>query len=362
MTSDHEEFYLLDWLHTNLPRARHNLASSGVEAPNLEELGIETNLDLLTALRNLKLEDSLAEVYEIPANEVLVCAGATLAIYLAIASTLKPGDQILIPMPNYPPEYNVPRILGARVQEFKMTYDEGFRLDTDSLVEAISKETKLIVLTNSNNPTGLKIGKRELEKIVEAAEEKGSLVFVDETFREFAENPTPIARSLGDHVISAGSMTKFFGLGDIRVGWLFAGKQIMEKIRSLNQWVSIEVSRLSYMIGIQAVEKRKLLNERTRKMTKENLSLGKQFMRKNSEYIEWIEPDGAPFGFPRIKFGLSSKDLSTQLIEEFGVLISPGEFFESPGHFRLCLTRSPEKTRLGLDALSDALSNISSRL
>jgi aspartate/methionine/tyrosine aminotransferase len=362
LSSYREEFYLLDWLHANLKRAHHNLASSGVEAPNLGELGIETNPDLMTDLRNLKLEDSLAEAYGIPANEVLVCAGATLAIYLAIASFLKPGDHVLIPMPNYPPEYNVPRILGAHPHRFKMTYDQGFQLNADYFAEAITKETKLIVLTNSNNPTGLKIGKRDLEKIVQAAGTNGALVFVDETFREFAEDPAPIARSLGDHVISAGSMTKFFGLGDIRVGWLFAGKQIMERIRSLNQWVSIEVSRLSYMIGIQAVEKRKLLSERTRKTTKENLSLGKEFIHKNKEYVEWIEPNGAPFGFPRINFGLSSKELSTQLIEEFRILISPGEFFESAGHFRLCLTRSPDKTSLALGALSDALSIISSRL
>ena len=130
---------------------------------------------------------------------------------------------------------------------------------------------------------------------MEAAGRKGSLVFVDETFREFTDDPAPIARSLGDHVISAGSMTKFFGLGDPRIGWLFAGKQIMEKIRSLNQWVSVEVSRLSYMIGIQAMEKKKLLDLRTQRLNKENLALGREFIRSNSDFLEWIEPNGDSF-------------------------------------------------------------------
>ncbi len=193
---------------------------------------------------------------------------------------------------------------------------------------------------------------------MEAAGRKGSLVFVDETFREFTDDPAPIARSLGDHVISAGSMTKFFGLGDPRIGWLFAGKQIMEKIRSLNQWVSVEVSRLSYMIGIQAMEKKKLLDLRTQRLNKENLALGREFIRSNSDFLEWIEPNGAPFGFPKIRLPLTSKEFCSKLIEKYGILVSPGDFFEYPGHFRLCLTRPPEKTRASLAAFSGALSEM----
>ncbi len=262
-------------------------------------------------------------------------------------------------MPNYPPEYSVPRILGAHLQEIKMTYEQRFRLDADQIAASISKDTRLVVLTNSNNPTGLKIRAKDLEKIAQAAQACGSLVFVDETFREFAEDPAPVARGLGDHVISAGSMTKFYGLGDIRVGWLIAEKRLMDKIRALNRWVSIEVGRFSYMIGIQALEKKKLFDERTRNMTKENLSVGREFIRKNADSVEWIEPDGAPFGFPKIKIPMASGEFCSRLIDEFGILVSPGEFFEHPGHFRLCLTRTPEKTTLALDALSEALSKLS---
>ncbi|HYB02967.1 MAG TPA: pyridoxal phosphate-dependent aminotransferase [Nitrososphaerales archaeon] len=359
MSFRHEQFHLVDWLDSNLSGTRYNLASSGMEAPSLEEFEIETNPDLLSGLRGQRLEDSLGQAYGVHSSEVLVCAGGTLAIYLAIASLVKAGDQVLIPMPNYPPEYNVPRILGAKLEEVKIRYESGFRLDVDSFIRAISKNTRMVVLTNSNNPTGLKITRGELEKIAEAAERSRALVFVDETFREFAEDPAPVARSLGDHVISAGSMTKFFGLGDPKIGWLFAGKQVMEKIRSLNQWVSVEESRLSCMIGIQAMEKKKLLDLRTHRLTRENLALGREFMKGNSEFLEWIEPDGAPFGFPKIKLPLTSRDFCSKLVEKYSILVSPGDLFEYPGHFRLCLTRLPEKTRAGLSAFSSALSEIS---
>ena len=235
-------------------------------------------------------------------------------------------------------------------------------LVADAVAAAISRETKLVVLTNSNNPTGLKVSRKDIEKIVQAAGASGSLVFVDETFREFSEEPVPIARTLGDHVISAGSMTKFYGLGDLRVGWLFAEKRIMEKIVALNKWVSIEIARLSYMIAIQALEKKKLFDERTRKITKENIALGREFIHNNSDLLEWIEPDGAPFGFPRVKMATSSVELCKRLIDEFGILVSPGEFFEQPGHFRLCLTRTTENTKLALDSLTSALQTISARL
>ncbi len=270
-----------------MPRAEYNLASSGVESPDLKEFEIETNPSSMGRLRDLKFEDTLGRAYCVPSSEVLPCAGSTLAIFLAIASTVKSGDRVLIPMPNYPPEYCVPRILGANVREVKTAYEERFQLDADRIAGEISRATKMVILTNSNNPTGLKIIRKDLEKITLAAEKTDTLVFVDETFREFADDPAPIARSLGDHVISVGSMTKFYGMRDIRLGWLFAERKIMEKIRSLNQWVSIEVSHLSSMIGIQVIEKKKLFEDRTRKMTKENLAIGQRFIKNNEEFLQW---------------------------------------------------------------------------
>jgi aspartate/methionine/tyrosine aminotransferase len=93
-------------------------------------------------------------------------------------------------------------------------------------------------------------------------------------------------------------------------------------------------------------------------MTNENLMLGKEFVQKNSDYLEWTEPNGAPFGFPKIKLSLSSMDFCKKLIDDFGILVSPGEVFEYPGHIRLCLTRSPEKTKESLTAFSNALPKI----
>jgi len=358
----HEEFQLLDWLNENVQRAKFNLASSGVEAPNLEEFGIETNPNSLVGLRTAKLEESLGRVYGVPTDEVLTCGGSTMSIFLAISSIVKSGDEVVIPMPNYPPEYKVTRILGAKVREIGSSYEDSFRLNIGSILNAISGNTKLVVLTNSNNPTGLKISKKDLEEIIDFAARKDVLVFVDETFREFADDPAPMARLFGDNVIVASSMTKYYGLGDIRVGWLVAEKTILERIKALNKWVSIEIARLSYMIAIEALEKKKLFDERTRSLTRQNLLLGREFMRNNSQYLEWVEPDGAPFGFPKVKMPFSSVDLCKILIDRFGVLVGPGEFFEYPGHFRLCLTRSPEKTKQGLEALSAALSTVSTRV
>lgn len=361
MSFGHEEFQLLDSLQQYRPKTRFDLASSGIEPADLDEFEIETNPRNLSIYRSVNLEESLGKIYGIGSSEVLICGGATMSIFLAIASLVRSGDEVVIPMPNYPPEYSVPRILGARVVPVQMKYEEKFRLDIQKISDAISRSTRMVVLTDSNNPTGLKIERRDLEEICEIAGKKDALVFVDDTFREFAQDPSPVARTLGDHVISAGSFTKYFGLGDLRVGWLFAEKKIMEKIVSLNKWVSVEISRLSYVIAAQAIEKKHLFDKRTRKITRENLAFGRDFIRENSNKLEWIEPDGAPYGFPKIRLSLSSLDLFKTLIEKYGILLNPGEFFEYPGHVRLCLTRSPEKTKASLEVLSTALSEIQSQ-
>lgn len=353
------KFPLVDWLDENLPRTRYNLASSGLESPDLEEFGIETDLSKLTS-REDKFEEELSRVYGPPPSEFLPCAGATFAIFLAISSLVKSGDRVLIPMPNYPAEYCVPKTLGARVQEFKLDYEEKkFHLDPDDFAGEITRETKMVILTNSNNPTGLKIERKSLEKIAAAAEKSGSFLFVDETFREFAEDPAPVGRTLGDHVISAGSMTKYFGLDEIKAGWLVAAQPIMDKIRAVNRWVTISLSRLCSAVAAQAMEKKSLFDERAKSITRENVLAAEKFIEQNSEFLEWVKPDGAPYGFPKIKIGgLSSKRFCELLIDRFAILQAPGEFFEYPGHARMCLTRSPEKTKLALNQLSIAIAKI----
>ena len=213
MSFRHEDFELLDWLNENVERAKYNLASSGVEAPNLDEFGIETDPISLSALRTVKLEESLGRVYGVPANEIMACSGSTMSIFLAISSIVKSGDEVVIPMPNYPPEYKVPRILGASVHEVSTSYENGFRLNVESVLNAISRNTRLVILTNSNNPSGLKISGKDLEEIARFAAKRDLPVFVDETFREFADDPSPMARSFGDNVIVASSMTKYLRAG-----------------------------------------------------------------------------------------------------------------------------------------------------
>ena len=160
MSFKQEEFELLDWLNENVPKAKLTWLPAGSRLSNLDEFGIETNLNSLSGLRNVRLEESLGRVYGVPADEVLTCGGSTMSIFLAISSIVKSGDEVVIPMPNYPPDRGS-RILGARVIGVSTGYGDGFRLNVNSVLNAISKNTKLVILTNSNNPTGLKISGKD---------------------------------------------------------------------------------------------------------------------------------------------------------------------------------------------------------
>jgi aspartate/methionine/tyrosine aminotransferase len=366
----HEDFELVDWLDENESKTKHNFGFSGLESPRLERdfftLRFKYTLfeKYKRGKRRVKLEDTLSEILDIPRQQILGTSGSTLSLFLCFGSLIGKGDEVVVTVPNYPPMFKVPRILGAKTNLLRLRYEDGFQLDIGTLEDSISEKTKMIALTNSNNPTGMKLGKKKLHEIVELAERKGTYLLVDEAFREFSYDPDPIAHTFGNNnVISVQTMSKYFGMGDIKVGWIFASKQLIEKMKSLHNWVSINVGPLSEYIAIQILRSKRKFDARAKKFMRDNVQAARIFFNNGQQHsLEWVEPDGAPICFPRLTLPLSSPKFCEVLIKRFGILLSPGEFFEGPGHVRMCLTRKPSDTIRSLKALQNALAVISNQL
>ncbi|MEM4971136.1 MAG: aminotransferase class I/II-fold pyridoxal phosphate-dependent enzyme, partial [Sulfolobales archaeon] len=126
-------------------------------------------------------------------DEVIVTTGAKTAIFLAIASYISPGDEVIIPEPSYPAYGEVVRFLGGIPRYVPLEFRDpssGFQLDIEKLESMIGKRTKMIVLNNPHNPTGYVFPPKVVEEIYNLAREKGLLILADEIYDNFVYGET----------------------------------------------------------------------------------------------------------------------------------------------------------------------------
>ncbi len=352
------EFELSDWIRKNLPRAMYNFAESGIQPPDFAEA--EIDLDVGNFYRRhsgrVGLEETLAATFGVESENVLVTSSSSEAIYLVHRALLNQADEVLVPVPNYPAQLKVPEVVGTHLRVLELSFEEGWKLYPERVAQLSSPRTRLISITSSHNPSGVQLSKPTLASLLEIAEDAGAWLLSDEVFREYGfERAPPPAATLGERGISLGTMSKFYGVEDIRIGWVLAQPEVVRRLRQLKTWITSVNSHFGEYVAKQVLEHHHWFAERARGFQKRNLALVKGFM-KNCETLTWIEPDASLFGFPRILTGEPSIEFCTRLVEQTGVLLDPGIYFGKEGCVRLCFTKNTETVREGLLALEKDLS------
>jgi len=333
------EFRLYNWIKRNLPRAKYNMVSSGLTEPKLSEFGVETGYDVFAQ----SLEDAeerfrnvVAKVYGVNRENVLPTAGGSEAIFLVNAVLFSLTRRVVVPKPNYEPMFAVPASFGYAFED-----DEAALLNTSG---------KCVCLTNSNNPTGRLLSDERIKQLASSLEES-CFLFVDEAFREFYEPSTPkTCFSQGKRIVTSNTMSKFYGLGRLRVGWIISDYETVTILERAKRLVSGENSGFSLWLSAQILEKRSRFAERAKKVFKENRALVEEFVER-TRGIEWSDPDAAPFALISYNLPIDSVTLCNEVLEQTGVLLAPGEFFGADHAFRLCFTMENSVLEKGLNKL-----------
>src|SRR5713226_4044077 len=136
--------------------ARYNLATSGVTGYPLAELPVrlqDLEINGPTVYGYAPLQKALAKKCGVSPDCVVAATGTSMANHLAMAATLKPGDEVLIEQPTYELLVSTAQYLGAEAKRFTRSLEDGFRLDPDEVARAASTRTRLIILTNLHNPS-----------------------------------------------------------------------------------------------------------------------------------------------------------------------------------------------------------------
>ncbi len=338
--------------------ARYNLANSGILGCDLNDLTI-TLEDVAVNGPNHEgyspLKEAIAAKYSVKPENVVPSQGTSMANFLAMATVVERGDEVLIEQPTYEPMLSALVYLGAEVKRFSRSFENRYQIDVEELRRLVTPRTKLIVITSPHNPSGVAINRDTMTQIGELAKTVGARVLVDEVYRDILfEEAEPCVATLGDQFITTSSLTKSYGLSGLRCGWILCAPELAEKMRRMNDLFGAVGSVPSDTLAVAAFRQLETLEARTRAMIEANTKLVHGFLREHEDLLDYIVPPRSMIVFPRLKHHDDAQPLHDQL-RQLETSIVPGKFFEEPRHFRLGFAVKPEDVEIGLQNLSQVL-------
>ncbi len=295
--------------------------------------------------------------------EVLAAAGAKQVIFNAIATLIEPGDDVLVPKPYWVTFPEAVTFAGGRAVWVE-TEDQGFRLTAGAVERALTTRSKLLLINSPSNPSGLVVAPDEFEKIVALAVSRGLWVISDECYCQFVYAPvrpfsaTQLPEALRRRVLVAGSLSKTYAMTGWRIGYALGPREWIKAMTCVQSHSTSNPTSISQQAAIEA-------------LTGSQDSVA-QMLQAYSERRDWLipalndlpgvtcaTPEGAFYAFPSIKgTGLTSEALTTRLLEEAHVAVTPGDAFGAPGYLRLSYATSLEKLEAGVERIRGVLANM----
>lgn len=351
---------------------KYNVAESGVHPLTLGELlryaghSAETLMDIslgyVDSLGTYPVREAISTLYpNTSPDNVLVTTGAIEANFLVFTTIVRQGDTVIAEYPAYQQLYEVARAVGANVKLWELREEEDYHPNLERLRGLVDRKTRLIVMNHPHNPTGSVLSRDELAEIIRFAAERGIRVHSDEVFRGLeVDGPvSPSAREFSDDAIVVGSLSKAFGLPGVRIGWVVGPRDVIEAAWVQRDYTSICPSAVGEHLAIMAVEAWPEIRRRNQALIRRNLELLNGWVSHHSDVVSMVPPRGGVLAFPRIKLGVSSEEFCTRLVEDYGVLLVPGECFSMPGHFRIGFGGDTQVLKTGLDLMSRHISSLS---
>jgi aminotransferase len=300
-------------------------------------------------------------------DEVLVTVGAIEGITAALAAVLDPGDEVLLPSPNYSTHTEQVRLLSGRPVWVPCIEAEGFRPDLDALRAAVTERTRAILFSTPCNPTGAMFSEQDLRAIGELALKYNVAVLIDEayeyiTFDGHRHFSLASVDDYRDHVISIFTLTKSYAMTGWRIGYLHAPARLIPEINKAHNCNAICAPVVSQYAALAALngsqdcigefnaKYRAALNNVCRRLD----ALG--------DYFAYQRTQGSYCIFPRILHPLGADSLAfcQRMLTEARVSTTPGAGFGTggEGHLRITFCCAPADIDRAFDRLEPWLKQL----
>ncbi|PZQ54918.1 MAG: pyridoxal phosphate-dependent aminotransferase [Phenylobacterium zucineum] len=295
----------------------------------------------------------------IDAGRIAVTSAGVSALMLAAQLVVSPGDRVVVAGPIWPNVAEIPKVLSARVEIVPLEAAQGrWRLDLDRLLDALTPDTRMLVINSPNNPTGWMLPEEDRAAILARCRAHGIWLVCDDVYERLTfDRPTapsflPLATP-EDRVIGTNSFSKAWRMTGWRLGWLTVPPTLMDGLGVLIEYNTSCAPDFVQAGALAAVRQGDALVEEIRA----ELTAARDQVLAGLRAIPGIEapqPDGGFYAFFRVDGCTDSVALAKQLIAGVGLGLAPGAAFgpEGEGWLRWCFAARPEKNAAGLQRLA----------
>ena len=267
-------------------------------------------------------------------TDVIVTVGASEAIDMALRTVLSPGEEVLIPEPCYV-SYQACTLMSHGIPVSVPTSEENeFRLTPEDIEKHITPKSKVLILSFPNNPTGAAMDYDELTALAEVAKKHDLIVISDEIYCELSYEKEPVSVAaipgMKDRTIVVSGLSKAFAMTGWRIGYICCHKDFIEQMIKIHQYTILCAPIMGQKAAIEAFKNgrkeidkmRAEYDHRRRYIVERMKNIG----------IDMVTPQGAFYVFPSIKkFGMTSDEFATRLLQEKNVAVVPGTAFGECG-------------------------------
>jgi aspartate/methionine/tyrosine aminotransferase len=343
-----------DVAHSDAPMIFLNIGEPDFTAPPLvqaaAELAIrEGNTQYTQATGLQALRERISQWYAdrfgvtVPANRIVVTAGASAALHLACMALIEPGDEVLMPDPSYPCNRHFVSAAEGKAILVPTTAEDRFQLSAEQVQNAWGPRTRGVLLASPSNPTGTSIHPVTLRDIHRVVQANGGITLVDEIYLglSFEAQYGQTALALDEHIISINSFSKYFNMTGWRLGWMVVPEILVPVVERLAQNLFICPSTIAQHAALACFESDSLALYEQRRQ---------EFLARRNYFLPQLNsmgltvpvmPDGAFYAWADCsevcaRLGIKdSWEFAFEVMNRSHVAITPGRDFGTAqtGHF-----------------------------
>lgn len=349
----------MHWAKFKAP-VRFQLTTSEVPHFPMDRLGLsiaDLELDGASHPRYLPLRERIGARYGATAEQVVAADGTSMANFLAMATLLAPGDEVLIESPTYELLVRTAGFLGATIKRFERSAARQFQLDLPAIEKLLSKKTRLLIVTNLHNPSSALLEDDDLRALGSLATQAGAHVLVDEVYLDAAVPSRPSSIRLGPQFVATNSLTKVYGLSGLRCGWIIAEAGLAERMWRLNDLFGVNQAHQAERLACIAFDRIDEIIGDMPAVLERNRLLFNAFIAQRNDVACPPAVHGMT-AFPRWAGG-DTQRLDDHLRARYDTAVVPGCWFERPEHFRVGLGLPTGEFEEALNRLDAGLSDLS---
>jgi len=344
-----EPFAMERWQSTWENRVQFNISESGVHpltvaellalaGASLEEVGA-ARLGYPQSNGTEPLRSAIAALYPgATTGHVLVTNGSAEANFCVCWRFLERGDRVAIVLPTYMQTWGLARTFGAVISPIWLHEETGWQPDLREVDAAIGPGTKLVIVTNPNNPTGAVLSAEAMERLARRADAVGAWLLADEVYQgaERSGATTPSFWGRGERVIVTNGLSKAYGLPGLRIGWCVAPPALVSELWARKDYTTIGPSVASDVLATHALSAavRPRILERTRAILRTNWPVMERWFASLGGEFTFRPGEAGAICYARYRSAVNSSALAERLRRDHSVLIVPGDQFGMDHYLR----------------------------